>query len=189
MQLLIEEIYVLKKCLFRLLLLFWLIIDEILNFVLGKLQLNSFTFDIYIYSGTRTPILVEFEQLLDVLEWAISEKNFISVYFVYFDYKPTKFWFFVGKLQLLVLTFQIYIHRGTRAPILVGFEQLLDVLKWAISEKKVYSVYFVYFDYKPTTFWFFCRQATAKWFSFLNSTYMVGLVHQFWLNLNHSLAF
>ena len=36
---------------------------------------------------------------------------------------------------------------------------------------------------------FFSRQATAKWFSLLQSTYMVGLTHQFWLDLDNSMTF
>ena len=55
-----------------------------------------------------------------------------------------------GKDPEFLFGFRIYMPCRTlivSLVSLVGFQQLLDNLKFAIFEKKIYSVYFIYFEY------------------------------------------
>ena len=84
---------------------------------------------------------VVFEQLLDVLKLAVFVKynSLIS----YENNERTNFslWKLDRKFFLIqsLDAMRKYIHCGTCTPILVGFGQLLDVLKSAIFEKRNYS--------------------------------------------------
>ena len=71
----------------------------------------------------------------------------------------------------------------------IGFEQLLDVSKYAIFEKSLFRLFRIFWCLNQRKSEYFSRQDTAKQFSLLTSTYMLGLAHKFWFDLNYFLTF
>ena len=78
-----------------------------------------------------TPIvsLAGFENLLDILKWAIFEKKVYGVYFTFLISNERNSVFFLGKLQLNLFHFCIPHTSWTPTPFLFVFEQLPDALK------------------------------------------------------------
>ena len=70
---------------------------------------------------------------------------------------------------------------------LVGFQQLLDDLKLAILEKTFIPFISFILIINQRNSEFFSRQARANQLSLLNPIYILGLAHQFWMDLNNSL--
>ena len=72
---------------------------------------------------------------------------------------------------------------------LVGFQQLLDNLKFAIFEKKFIPFISFILNFNQRSSEFFSRQATAKRLALFKSVYMVAPARQFWLDLKNSLTY
>ena len=131
-----------------------------------------FWFRIYMPWETQTMSFVWFEQLLDALIWLCWKKSLFRFFLIISN---EIFNLFPGKLQLKKFYFDIYIHGGTRKPILVGFEQLLDVLN-KLYVKKVNS--FISNENNERRN-FFLRKLNRKFFLILNLNALRNSIYEF----------